>query len=424
LSYILFFVYLALCCFLLTKIRFITNAGLGVKTIIALFLVKVSAGLLNGLISLHYTNYVTDTELFHLEGLKEYHLLFANPKEYFLDLFRSKYSSGYSGLFQTNESYWNDLKFSIIFKLLSIFDVFSFGNYYINVVFFNFIIFFGHVGLFRVFTDVYKDKKCIVFISCFLLPSLLYLSNYINKDGLILAAIGIVIFNIYHGLNSGFTFPRLFYILFSVCFIFILRDFIFIAILPAILAWVIAHKRKSFHLLTFVVIYSVGLIIFFNINYFFPGINLPQIVVQRQADFENLPKPKSYLPVDTLYPTFKSFLQNTPQALNHSLMRPYFSESRISIFIFPFAAEIFLYELLFLLFIFFRKSAGNVPDFKNPFILFILFFSISVLIVIGYTIPVIGAIVRYRSIYLPFILTPILCNINWKDFKAIIQIKK
>ena len=52
------------------------------------------------------------------------------------------------------------------------------------------------------------------------------------------------------------------------------------------------------------------------------------------------------------------------------------------------------------------------------------FFSFTVLLIIGYTIPVIGAIVRYRSIFLPFIITPVICNINWAKVNAVFHIKK
>ena len=49
---------------------------------------------------------------------------------------------------------------------------------------------------------------------------------------------------------------------------------------------------------------------------------------------------------------------------------------------------------------------------------------VSVLLIIGYTVPVIWAIIRYRSIYLPFIITPLLCNLNKEKILALIQSKK
>ena len=77
-------------------------------------------------------------------------------------------------------------------------------------------------------------------------------------------------------------------------------------------------------------------------------------------------------------------------------MRPYLTEHLNFLYI-PAGLEIFLYEILFLLLIFFRKKNIHI----SPLIYFSCFFSISMFLVIGYTIPIIGAIVRYRSIYFP-----------------------
>jgi hypothetical protein len=422
LSYILFLIYATLCCWLLTRIRFVKNADLGTKVIIGLFLLKLAAGFVNVLI-MQRTSYLADTWLFHNEGLKEYHLLFSDPKEYFLKFFRSSYASGYAGFFQSTQSYWNDLRNNLMIKLLSIFDIFSLGNYYVNVIFYNFIIFFGNVGLFRVFVHIYKNKKWQLIIGCFLLPSLLYFSSNIHKDGLLLASIGIIVFNLYYALNySGFTIRRIIYIILSLFFIFILRNYILIAIVPAMLAWVIVHVKKYPALLTFLIIYFISVFVFFNLGRVSSRLNLPEKVIQRQEDFLTLSetsKVSTYIKVNSLNPHFKSFAVNSPQALNHALLRPYFTDIFLAKFLLPFSAEVFLYEILFLLFIFFQIKNKKRLNLNEPFILFGVFFSMAVFLMTGYTIPVIGAIIRYRSIYLPFILVPVLCNVDWSFGKKL-----
>lgn len=52
------------------------------------------------------------------------------------------------------------------------------------------------------------------------------------------------------------------------------------------------------------------------------------------------------------------------------------------------------------------------------FIYYGIFFTLSMYLVIGYTIPILGAIVRYRSIYFPFIITPIACLIDLNKLKS------
>jgi len=137
-------------------------------------------------------------------------------------------------------------------------------------------------------------------------------------------------------------------------------------------------------------------------------------VIQKQSDFLSLERANSYIGIKTLSPDFKSFLNNLPQALSHTLLRPYIGDFKLSLPLIPFIAELMLYQLLFILFLFFRIK--DVPN--RSFIFFCIFFSLFILLIIGYTVPVLWAIARYRAIYLPFILTPVVCGINYKKMSA------
>lgn len=421
-GYVLFLIYLVLFCWLLTKSRFVSNSGLAPQIIIALFLIKVIAGCLYlWILNRIGITSATDTLTFHSEGLIEYHLLFSDPKEYISNFFHSNYNTGYGDFFSSTNSYWNDLTSNLIFKFLSICDVFSFGNYYVNVIFYNYVIFFGAIGLYRVFNAVYVNKNNLLIGTCFLLPSLLFFSSTIHKEGLIHAAVGIAVFNIYTVLQEGgFAPKRIIYILAALIFIFLQRNYVLLALLPAAFAWILSIVKKYPPLITFLITYIIGALIFFNASRLSSTINLPSLVTKKQWDFKNIGPASTSILLDSLAPIFKSFVVNAPQAINHSLLRPYFTDIKLSKALFPLSLELFFYEVLLLLFIFFRKKTGT-PD---PFVLFSLFFSLSILLIIGYTIPIIGAIVRYRSIYFPFVITPMICNTNWGKIKALLTNKK
>ncbi len=419
-SYVLFLIYLAFFSWLLTKSRFVLNSGISAKIVIALFVLKVITGCVHAWIMMQLAN-VPDTMVFHSEGLIEYHLLFNHPKEYVSNFFRSNYDSGYGSLLSSNNSYWNDLTSNLIIKFLSVCDIFSFGYYKVNVIFYNFVIFFGAIGLYRVFDMVFANNKYLLIITCFLLPSVLFYSSTIHKEGLIFAAIGIAVYNIYTALHTtGFTPKRIIYIIVALAFIFFQRNYVLLAFLPAAFAWILCERKKLPALFTFIIIYIAGAILFFNTAFLSPSLNLPEAVSKKQWDFMHLPPASTAIQLNTLEPSFKGYAANALQALNHSLLRPYLSDYTLSPFLLPLSVELFFYELLLVIFIFFRKKMIV----KNSFILFGLFFSLSILLIIGYTIPIIGAIVRYRSIYLSFILTPIVCNINWGKLQRVLQIKK
>ena len=191
-AYFLFFIYIILLGWLLTKIRFIKKAGLDSRIIPVLFIIKVITGVVSGW--MYSKDLRTDTWMYQADGLKEYELLFSNPKEYFTNLFYTGYDHGYSGVLAGSDSYWNDLKANLMNKFMSVLDIFSFGHYYVNVVLYNFIVFFGSVALYRLFRDIYGDKSKPAVITCFLLPSLLFFSSTVHKDGLVFTALSVFCF--------------------------------------------------------------------------------------------------------------------------------------------------------------------------------------------------------------------------------------
>lgn len=418
-SYLLFFICLISFSWILTKIGFIKRSGISNKVIVVLFISKVSAGLISGRISEHAPN--MDTWLYHHEALIEYHLLFDNPIAYFTNIFQSGYEHTYHGILQFHDSFWNDLKTNLMVKFLSVLDLASRGNYYTNVILYNFLVFFGCIGLFRVFKQIFPTYNFLVITGVFLLPSTLLYSSTIHKEGLIMAAIGMLFFSLYNIFNTRkITIKKLTVIFFSLLLLFLFRSYLLLLLLPGLAAWYVGFRYKHNVVLITFIIYAVFLLLFFNFQRIVPAVNLPLLVVQKQADFFGLEIARSYVITNQLSPNAGSFLNNLPQALAHSLGRPLLTDYTVSAPLIFFAIELFFYQLLFVLFVFFRKQNPKM----NPFLCFSIFFTLSVLLIIGYTVPVIWAIIRYRSIYLPFLLIPLICNINWGKILVSFQSKK
>lgn len=416
-SYVLFIIYLVLFCWLLNKIKFIRNTGIDKKIIIGLFLFRILAGLFNGYINLyHYAD--TDAAAFHLEGIKEYHLLFNDPEAFLTNIFKKYHQN--SGLLDITDSFWNNLRSNLMIKFMAILNIFSGGHFFVNTILYNFIAFFGSISFYRIFRNIFPGKEKWLIASFFLLPSLIYFSSGIHKDGLIFLALSLCCYNAFNMIKGNVSFKRSAGFLIGLVIIFLLRNFVLLTLVPALTAWFFAERYKRYMLQSFIAVYLVFIFLFFWAGKLHPALDLPQYVSTRQIAFVEIAKGgHSSININPLYPHFRSFLNNSPQALNHSLMRPYLTEKFTMLYI-PAAIEIFIYQLIFILFLIFRYTHKK----KNAFIYFCIFFSLSMLIMVGYTIPIIGAIVRYRSIYLPFILAPLLCYIDWQEINRLIRIKK
>ena len=314
-------------------------------------------------------------------------------------------------MFGSYDSYWNDLTGNIIIKLVSIFNILSRGDYYINSLFFNFIIFFGHVTFYKLFIKIYPHKKTGVIIGCFLLPSTIYFSSGIHKDGLVFLMLSILIYFVYQWQQQNkITIKRLLLICVCLLFLFLIRPFIFIALVPALLAWFIAVKTKWPAWCIFTGVYLISGLLFFNIGQVFNKIKPMEIIIAKQTEYLKLVNSDTEIKLTPLQPNFKSFATNAPQALNHLLLRPYVWELPVKSLL-PLNIELAFYQILFLLFLFFRKRDAESAN--RLFYCFIVFFTLTIFLLIGYIVPNLGSIVRYRSIYLPLLITPLLCLVDW-----------
>ena len=404
--YLLFTLYLLAFCFLVNRIPFIKNAGLDKRLVIVLFLFKAAAGVFIGWMSARYYPQGNDYWDMNQYGLEEYHLLTSDPKGFFTNIFHSPYADKYGGFFKATGSYWKDLATNIIIKAVALCDLFSRGNYYINSLFLNFFGFLGHVALYRIFSHVYSKRyQWAVIIASFLVPTTLYFTSGLHKDNIIFAMLGLFCYAFYFCIRQEFTKKRILLLAISAISLLLLRNYVLIALLPAAMAMYFADRNnKPFK--TFASIYGALIAIVILLALLLPAASPLQIIVQRQKDFFELPVAVSQMRADTLKSSLESFAAITPAALEHGLFRPYVWEFPKSFLLFP-AVELFICELLFI-YVLIRR---NVTISYKPFLYFGIFFSLTLLLFAGFIVPNAGSLVRYRSLYLPYLLLPILCGL-------------
>ncbi len=411
-EYLLFVAWLVIFAWLITKIKFFTRTGLSNPQLISIFLLKVMAGIFYGWIGIYYGGLaqMQDTWAYHFESIQEYHLLFNNPPEYFTNLFRDPYDTGVAGFFAGSDSYWNDLKGNVFIKVLSVFNILSFGHYYVNIIFYSFITLYGPLAIYRVMSDVFPGKKNSILLATIFIPSFLYWSSGLHKEGLIFTGISLVIYAIYFGIKEKkFGVRRLLSLLTGLLLLLALRNFIIVIIIPAIVAWLLANRRPKYGLRIFASLYLLYIILFFTVRYISPQLDFPQAVVNKQQDFIEIKGGNSTIPTKKLQPNAISFLKNTPQAINLSILRPNPGDVR-HILTLAAALEITVLLLLFVIFLLWHTNGYT----SKNLIYFCLFFSFSLLLAIGFSVNNLGAIVRYRSVVIPLLVIPMVALIDWK----------
>jgi hypothetical protein len=192
-------------------------------------------------------------------------------------------------------------------------------------------------------------------------------------------------------------------------------------LLPPLILWILIVKFRWPAFKSFAVGYISAGLVLFNINSIIPSVNPLKTITDKQAAFLMLPVAATQISIDTLHPNFKSFAMNAPQAYNHLLLRPYPFELPAKSLL-PINIELIGYQLLFILFLFFKRKKLEGED--NPFILFGVIFTLTMFLFIGYIMPNLGSLIRYRSIYLIFLVTPMLCRIDWVKVTGLFKLKK
>jgi hypothetical protein len=422
LEYFLFAGYLILFAWIVTRIKFFTRTDLTNAQLIIIFLLKVMAGILYGWIGVYYGSMaqMVDTWGFHYYGLQQYQLLQTDPRAYFTNIFYNPYEDGFYRFFSSDHSFWSNLQGNAMIKIVSVFDIFSFGNYYINVIFYSFSTFWGSIGIYRVMSDVFPGKKLPLILSVFLIPSFIFWSNGIHKEGFIFTGMSLVIYAIYFaGRQNRMTAKRVLCIFTGLLLIFIFRSFLLFTIIPAITAWQVAKRFPQKTLAVFFIIYAIFATLFFTARYVSPKLDFPDAVIAKQKDFQRLQGGSSEIPVKEMKPEPASFIMAMPQAFITAAIRPFPTEAKNLLSLFS-ALEVSLVLLAFILFLFFRKRLS----FNYAFIYFCIFFSFTTLLVIGYTANFLGAIVRYRSIILPFLVIPMAALTDWERVARLLFFRK
>ncbi len=353
-----------------------------------------------------------DYEQANKHGREEYQLLMQNPYRFFTDLFDAGYSDGYGGVFDSMNSFWHDLAGNCLYKLLATFNIFSRGNYYINILFLNVIGFFGHIALFRVFNNVYKNKKWPVLAGCFLIPSTLYFSSGLHKDNLIFTSVCIFSYALYFSITRSASLSKLVWLIIAALTIFLIRNFVLVALIPASIAFCLAYKKAN-PWKTYALVYAFFIICLSLFIYVSPDKNPLHVITQKQQDFFALDKANTQIAMDTLQPTAGSFVRSLPSAAEHTFLRPYIWENS-SPYLFVPALEIMLYVLLIVLALFSQRA--NLFS-VHPFTLYGILFTCTIMLFIGYVVPNLGAIIRYRSLYFPFLLIPALVALQQSYIK-------
>ena len=311
---VLTFGYLALFLFLISKIKFFRIGSIPIKWFQTVFVLKVFSGFLLYLI---YTYYYTDRSTadiwkYYDDGMVMYSALREHPVDYFKMLFGVMNDTSHFQAYYDEMNHWyrpygstiaNDTHTIIRFN--AFIRLFSLGHYNVHGVAANFLGLVGLTGILHFLNQMALSKERWFFAGVFLMPGMMFWASGVLKEPLLLFGLGLFLYGIIRLANDDFSVGRISIICLSLFFLFTVKSYVLIALIPGLLAWQLSLRISKFHsAIVFAAVYGLLVLAVIAVSQIMPSKNPLDRLVQKQYAFYQLAEGGTYVKTntsDTLY---------------------------------------------------------------------------------------------------------------------------
>jgi hypothetical protein len=436
--------YATLFIWLISRVKFFRNSGLSFKTILLLFTLKLIAG--TGL-TMVYTYFYTDRSTSDIykyfdDGKVIYKVIKESPADYaklvtgigaddpkldhYLDSTRNwhEQSGEWLNLIKVkNFNYFNSNR--LVTRFNAVVMIFSQGNIYVHVVFMCFLGLIGGIALYRALVEFYQHKEKLLLLLIFLLPGVLFWQSGVLKEGLLIFFTGVFIYNFFAVFNKPKPWLNAAVAIIALLFIILCKYYVAIAMAPGIIAykwWALTGKKNAGYKFAYTFItMMVGMVV---ILYAAPQYNpLNTLCDKRDESIKSaiFGEAKELLFTDKVAPYPADIAGKIPEVIKLSFIEP--MKVTKQPFILMATLENMLVLALLLLFVIYAKRRIESP----AVFWFLISYSLIMLFIIGFTTPVSGGLVRYKTAAIPFFLMALLMlskPIKTKYFNSEIELKQ
>ena len=428
-AFILLVFYLSVMLWSFGKLPLFVNSKLTAKGLSALFLLKLTFSI--GLV-LVYTYYYTDRGLADVykyfdDGNTIHASIGAHPKAAFKVITGIGFDHNDPDIkavlanthhFDKKGEGFVESNHRITIRVNVLLRFLSYGSIYVHTLFFCFLSFIGSVALYRV-SRLFFDKGTgmLLIIPIFLLPSLLFWASGPLQESLVLFFLGILFFSAVKLVNMKNIFANLFLVIIFLNLLYLAKPFIAISFLLSFYIMGTFHFKGYIRIVA-ILVATLGIMWFcYAHNTFICEIS--SSMVSKRNDFVSLGlKMKAGSLVDNkIYDTgCLSPVPLIPSALYNMFLQPFVWSHGVFEKLFGLENLLVLLLTVFTLFNFQRPKAA-----KLQLAVFCLCFFLLNYVLIGVTVPIIGALVRYKIFGLLFYLVLLVCLLDLNKIIFIIN---
>lgn len=270
-QFLLPFLYALLFIFLIYKMNFFVIDGLSKNKITGLFLLKLIAGFsFLAIYKFHYSS--GDFDTYFLDSKILVRSILGNDQKHFSEAWHGNFGDVLFG----------NARFIIIIN--AILQLFSFGNFFVHLIFFNFFSFIGLTALFKAFVKHFPQKKLALLLGIYFIPSVLFWSSGVLKEGLLIGSLGLFIYFSDFGLLKNHSIKNGFFVFFffiAICFI---KTYVAFILIPLISAnFIISRTSDRFIGLKYAGVFIITIAIASIIILMKPNYNPLVLISDKQA---------------------------------------------------------------------------------------------------------------------------------------------
>ncbi|CAN5340390.1 hypothetical protein BH09BAC5_BH09BAC5_26920 [soil metagenome] len=360
-----------------------------------------------------------------------------NPGNYFQEIIQAPSMSNYFLFDRVTGFPWPYMYFDsqtwFVAKLISPILFVSFKSYLISTIILSWLSFFGTWALFKMLCRYYPSIESRMAFCMLFIPSVLFWGSGILKDTITYSAVCWFIVSLDGVFISNIKRRKNLIILFISGYILIaIKPYILISLLPGTFVWIL-YTRISKMNSRFLKYAAIPLIYVFSFGAGFGALTLLgnrlgkfsiskmlETAAITQKDLRQDYYHGSSFDIGEFEPTISGMLKKAPAAINVGLFRPFIWEARNSVMLAS-GLENLVYLLMSISvlagLVFRRKSFINML-LENPYLIFLLSYTILFSLLVGLSTSNFGALVRFKIPFLPSFVCAILLMNYFLYFKA------
>ncbi len=391
--------------------------------VFSVWILKVMATIAFFLIYSFYEPYKTgnDSLVYYNDGETLFNLAKTN-KMSFIKLLTGVSINAEDELNTKQMNYWNRPYDSVvpndnrtIIRINALLHFLSFNNYLVHLILMSFLSFIGLMAIYKSVLCCCFEHRWKAILPIFIIPSTLFWSSGNIKEPIFVLALGLSLFY-YFKISKKFKITSVLLFILSMWLLLNIKSYVFMLLTPLLFAHFSYSRIKKFNALVYYLA-SFGLWIGLGLIVAFikPSYSFVYLIYAKNIDFINMLSVHgsgSTFTIPVLENSFWSIVYHSPEALFNALTRPWIWEANI----WPKQLAATENIILLVVAIFFLLTMKWKSIKTNNFFWLSMFFAISLLILSGLVTPNMGALVRYKSLALPFLFLALTLHSNRMAF--------